>query len=123
MSELIRCLFSAKHSTFVNNVFQRKVVTFLLNCFIDVVMNLCTVQVRFCINLSHPEQPLLHAKQLFNLHNLLHDRLRETTGYYCSSFRTSILYCFMNIQAPLYEDITMLPSVKILKYLKVLKLF
>ncbi|KAM0886804.1 hypothetical protein ACQ4PT_029462 [Festuca glaucescens] len=35
---------------------------------------------RFHINLSHPEQPLLRAKQLFNLHNLLHDRLRETTG-------------------------------------------
>uniref|UniRef100_A0A453CF00 Dicer dsRNA-binding fold domain-containing protein n=1 Tax=Aegilops tauschii subsp. strangulata TaxID=200361 RepID=A0A453CF00_AEGTS len=35
---------------------------------------------RFGIKLSHPEQPLLHAKQLFNLHNLLHDRLRETTG-------------------------------------------
>ncbi|KQJ83511.1 hypothetical protein BRADI_5g15337v3 [Brachypodium distachyon] len=35
---------------------------------------------RFGIELSHPEQPLLKAKQLFNLHNLLHDRLRETTG-------------------------------------------
>ncbi|XBJ03091.1 hypothetical protein VPH35_022331 [Triticum aestivum] len=34
---------------------------------------------RFGIKLSHPEQPLLHAKQLCNLHNLLHDRLRETT--------------------------------------------
>lgn len=29
---------------------------------------------KFSINLKRPEQPLLHAKQLFNLHNLLHDR-------------------------------------------------
>jgi hypothetical protein len=85
-------LFSVKKSAFVNNVFQRKVVTFLFNCFINVLMNLRTVHVRFHINLSHPEQPLLHAKQLFNLHNLLHDRLRETTGYNYYSFRTASLY-------------------------------
>uniref|UniRef100_A0A0E0KSN5 Dicer-like protein 4 n=1 Tax=Oryza punctata TaxID=4537 RepID=A0A0E0KSN5_ORYPU len=34
---------------------------------------------RFGIELSHPEQPLLKAKQLFNLRNLLHNRLPETT--------------------------------------------
>jgi len=36
--------------------------------------NLACLDVRFSINLKRPEQPLLHAKQLFNLHNLLHDR-------------------------------------------------
>uniref|UniRef100_A0A0D9ZN12 Dicer-like protein 4 n=1 Tax=Oryza glumipatula TaxID=40148 RepID=A0A0D9ZN12_9ORYZ len=34
---------------------------------------------RFRIELSHPEQPLLKAKQIFNLRNLLHNRLPETT--------------------------------------------
>uniref|UniRef100_A0A0D9W711 Dicer-like protein 4 n=1 Tax=Leersia perrieri TaxID=77586 RepID=A0A0D9W711_9ORYZ len=34
---------------------------------------------RFRIEISHPEQPLLKAKQLFNLRNLLHNRLPETT--------------------------------------------
>ncbi|XP_006653591.1 endoribonuclease Dicer homolog 4 [Oryza brachyantha] len=34
---------------------------------------------RFGIELSQPEQPLLKAKQLFNLRNLLHNRLQETT--------------------------------------------
>ncbi|XP_062184952.1 endoribonuclease Dicer homolog 4 isoform X3 [Phragmites australis] len=33
---------------------------------------------RFDIKLSHPEQPLLKAKQLFNLRNLLHNRLQES---------------------------------------------
>ncbi|GAU11988.1 hypothetical protein TSUD_196120 [Trifolium subterraneum] len=32
---------------------------------------------KYSINLKRPEQPLLHAKQLFNLHNLLHDRKTE----------------------------------------------
>ncbi|XP_045827560.1 dicer-like protein 4 isoform X3 [Trifolium pratense] len=32
---------------------------------------------KFSINLKRPEQPLLHAKQLFNLHNLLHNRKNE----------------------------------------------
>ncbi|OEL23902.1 Endoribonuclease Dicer-like protein 4, partial [Dichanthelium oligosanthes] len=35
---------------------------------------------RFNIELSHPEQPLLKAKQLFNLRNLLHNRQQESTG-------------------------------------------
>ncbi|KAL6903528.1 hypothetical protein ACP4OV_004341 [Aristida adscensionis] len=35
---------------------------------------------RFGIELSHPEQPLLKAKQLFNLRNLLHNRLQESKG-------------------------------------------
>lgn len=35
---------------------------------------------RFGIHLSYPEQPLLKAKLLFSLHNLLHDRLQESTG-------------------------------------------
>ncbi|XP_025824254.1 endoribonuclease Dicer homolog 4 isoform X2 [Panicum hallii] len=34
---------------------------------------------RFHIELSHPEQPLLKAKQLFNLRNLLHNRQLEST--------------------------------------------
>nr|CAD1831898.1 unnamed protein product [Ananas comosus var. bracteatus] len=34
---------------------------------------------RFNIQLSHPEQPLLKAKPLFNLHNLLHNRLQGNT--------------------------------------------
>ncbi|KAL6652413.1 hypothetical protein ACP70R_011338 [Stipagrostis hirtigluma subsp. patula] len=34
---------------------------------------------RFGIELSYPEQPLLKAKQLFNLRNLLHNRLQEST--------------------------------------------
>ncbi|WJX95975.1 endoribonuclease Dicer [Trifolium repens] len=32
---------------------------------------------KYSINLKRPGQPLLHAKQLFNLHNLLHDRKNE----------------------------------------------
>ncbi|XP_020109653.1 endoribonuclease Dicer homolog 4 isoform X1 [Ananas comosus] len=36
-------------------------------------------QDRFNIQLSHPEQPLLKAKPLFNLHNLLHNRLQGNT--------------------------------------------
>ncbi|KAG2567328.1 hypothetical protein PVAP13_7NG350064 [Panicum virgatum] len=32
------------------------------------------------IELSHPEQPFLKAKQLFNLRNLLHNRQLESTG-------------------------------------------
>ncbi|XP_073000978.1 endoribonuclease Dicer homolog 4-like isoform X2 [Typha latifolia] len=35
---------------------------------------------RFGIQLSHPEQPLLKAKQLFFLRNLLHNRLQESTA-------------------------------------------
>ncbi|KAJ1271827.1 hypothetical protein BS78_06G155400 [Paspalum vaginatum] len=34
---------------------------------------------RFDIELSHPEQPLLKAKQLFSLRNLLHNRQQEST--------------------------------------------
>lgn len=34
---------------------------------------------RFGIQLSYPEQPLLKAKQLFYLHNLLHNRVQEST--------------------------------------------
>ncbi|KAG8082637.1 hypothetical protein GUJ93_ZPchr0014g47162 [Zizania palustris] len=34
---------------------------------------------RLGIKLSHPEQPLLKVKQLFNLRNLLHNRLQEAT--------------------------------------------
>ncbi|RCV34474.1 hypothetical protein SETIT_7G162200v2 [Setaria italica] len=34
---------------------------------------------RFDIELSHPEQPFLRAKQLFNLRNLLHNRQQEST--------------------------------------------
>ncbi|XP_027329743.1 dicer-like protein 4 [Abrus precatorius] len=33
----------------------------------------------FSIHLKCPEQPLLHAKRLFNLHNLLHNRKHEDT--------------------------------------------
>ncbi|KAJ3708060.1 hypothetical protein LUZ61_011765 [Rhynchospora tenuis] len=32
---------------------------------------------KFNIKLSHPEQPLLKAKQLFNVHNLLHNRIKD----------------------------------------------
>jgi endoribonuclease Dicer len=35
---------------------------------------------KYSINLKRPGQPLLHAKQLFNLHNLLHDRKNEDAG-------------------------------------------
>ncbi|MED6180828.1 endoribonuclease Dicer [Stylosanthes scabra] len=34
---------------------------------------------KFSIRLKHPEQPLLRAKPLFNLHNLLHNRKFEDT--------------------------------------------
>ncbi|KAG2573270.1 endoribonuclease Dicer homolog 4 isoform X3 [Panicum virgatum] len=34
---------------------------------------------KFSIELSHPEQPLLKVKQLFNLRNLLHNRQLEST--------------------------------------------
>ncbi|KAJ6837174.1 endoribonuclease Dicer-like protein 4-like isoform X1 [Iris pallida] len=34
---------------------------------------------RFGVQLSYPEQPLLKAKQLFYLHNLLHNRIQEST--------------------------------------------
>ncbi|XP_077223182.1 dicer-like 4 isoform X2 [Tasmannia lanceolata] len=34
---------------------------------------------KFSIHLLYPEQPLLKAKQLFSLHNLLHNRLQENT--------------------------------------------
>lgn len=34
---------------------------------------------RFGIQLSYPEQPLLKAKLLFSLHNLLHNRVQEST--------------------------------------------
>ncbi|KAK1323005.1 hypothetical protein QJS10_CPA02g01233 [Acorus calamus] len=36
-------------------------------------------QEKFGIHLSHSEQPLLKAKQLFSLHNLLHNRLQVNT--------------------------------------------
>ncbi|KAF3452999.1 hypothetical protein FNV43_RR03432 [Rhamnella rubrinervis] len=35
---------------------------------------------RFGIQLKYPQQPLLHAKPLFNLHNLLHNRKQEDSG-------------------------------------------
>ncbi|KAJ6808725.1 endoribonuclease Dicer-like protein 4-like isoform X1 [Iris pallida] len=37
------------------------------------------------VQLSFPDQPLLKAKQLFNLHNLLHNRVQESTGSTTSS--------------------------------------
>lgn len=39
---------------------------------------------RYGIHLKYPEQPLLRAKPLFRLHNLLHDRK-------CSDSGTSVL--------------------------------
>jgi len=48
----------------------------LLNCFIM----LRFTEIRLHIELSHPEQPLLKAKQLFCLRNLLHNRQLESTG-------------------------------------------
>jgi hypothetical protein len=42
--------------------------------------NLACLDGRYSINLKRPGQPLLHAKQLFNLHNLLHDRKNEDAG-------------------------------------------
>ncbi|XXG64625.1 hypothetical protein AAC387_Pa05g2523 [Persea americana] len=38
-------------------------------------------QKKFGINLSYPHQPLLKAKQLFSLRNLLPNRLQESTGF------------------------------------------
>lgn len=38
------------------------------------------IKLRFGIQLKHPDQPFLKAKQLFALRNLLHNRLQESTG-------------------------------------------
>ncbi|PIA45697.1 hypothetical protein AQUCO_01600137v1 [Aquilegia coerulea] len=35
---------------------------------------------KFSVNILHPKQPLLKAKQLFSLHNLLHNRVQGNTG-------------------------------------------
>lgn len=46
------------------------------------------VVIRFGIHLKYPEQPLLCAKPLFFLHNLLHNRKREDSGNVLSPFNT-----------------------------------
>ena len=40
------------------------------------------LEVRFRVQLKYPEQPLLQAKPLFSLRNLLHNRKREDSGNY-----------------------------------------
>ncbi|KAF7839620.1 dicer-like protein 4 isoform X3 [Senna tora] len=41
---------------------------------------------KFSIHLKYPEQPLLHVKPLFNLHNLLHNRKQDDTVIRPSTF-------------------------------------
>lgn len=44
------------------------------------------LEVRFGVQLKYPEQPLLHAKPLFCLRNLLHNRKPEDSGNYFIRF-------------------------------------
>lgn len=50
--------------------------------------------IRFKIELSHPEQPLLKAKQLFNVHNLLLNRNKDNKGvFHITQFGTYSKNC------------------------------
>lgn len=47
--------------------------------------------IRFGIHLSYPGQPLLKAKQLFSLHNLLHNRKTGNPGADLIVFEFSVV--------------------------------
>jgi hypothetical protein len=55
------------------------------------------LEVRFGIQLKYPGQPLLHAKPLFSLHNLLLNRRSENSGNYFICFLSYIVLSLLGV--------------------------
>lgn len=70
-------------------------ISYIFTC--DPTKNLACFDVRFSIYLKCPKQPLLRAKPLFNLHNLLHKRKHIDTG----TVLNTLLYFFLQNSGPL----------------------